>query len=132
MDMERVSIHEVGHGLVALLYGYVVDAVRFDGPPDNPGKVDRHMPYGKDGGDPTWGRIDLALFCLSARHFFPGRNRKARMGSLELPSHAFLPAVPAGGAPACSGACPRLAVLCRHRLAAALARPAQQRSGRLP
>ncbi|HEY4258785.1 MAG TPA: hypothetical protein VGM98_01440 [Schlesneria sp.] len=54
--------HEVCHGLIAKNYGYTLDRVRLDGPADNPGKVERTIPDGKDGNDPEWARKELALF----------------------------------------------------------------------
>jgi hypothetical protein len=63
MEKYRIAAHEICHAIIALLYGYKVIAVRYDGPPHNPGLVEREIPGGKDGNDPEWARKELALFC---------------------------------------------------------------------
>jgi hypothetical protein len=59
----REAVHEVGHGIIAVLKGYILNAVHLDGPPHNPGYVDRAIPGGLDGNDPVWARKELAVFC---------------------------------------------------------------------
>lgn len=78
-EAERIAVHECGHAIIAVEYGYELVAVRIDGPPDNPGNIERTIPGGGNGNEPNWARKELALFSagyLSERLFFVEEDKR--------------------------------------------------------
>lgn len=77
-EADRIALHECGHALIAVANGYILNAVRIDGPPENPGKIDRTIPGNGTGDDPIWARKELAVFCAGymAERLFFGQEKK--------------------------------------------------------